>query len=194
MALATLLMWPFSSLLRGLPYLVAVAWIITAALYDVNIVLQQSLFIVVYFYLTNGLERLLLNWIGHGDNSNTSLVLFSSFINSSALAVLVIGYLFGLSPLGSSNSGPLTSIATTGYALLLQLLEPVVMFIETVQVIRLIFSVGDWLREKVHEEDDEKSSATLYKGIIILGTTLNYGLSLAGTIYLIRQESHLFAL
>lgn len=194
MALATLLMWPVGSLLRGLPYLVAVAWIITAALYDVNIVLQQSLFIVAYFYLTNGLERLLLRWVGHGDNNNTSLVLFSSFINSSALAVLVIGYLFGLSPLGSSNSGLLTSIATTGYALLLQLLEPVVMFIETVQVIRLIFSVGDWLREKVHDESDEKSSVTFYKGIIILGTTLNYGLSLAGTIYLIRQESHLFAL
>ncbi len=201
MALATLIMWPLGSLVRGLPYLVAVCWILTAALYDVNVVLQQSLFLVAYFYLTNLLERLLARYL----KVDTDQLLFSSFINTSALVVLVVGFL-GLSPFAflkpSSNSNSssvgsvLLSAATFSYALFLQLVEPVLMFIEMVMVIRLILAIGERLREKVYEGsgDEEDSSSSLYKGIVIVGTALNYGLSLAGTIYLCKQESHLFAL
>ena len=202
MALATLIMWPLGSLVRGLPYLVAVCWILTAALYDVNVVLQQSLFLVAYFYLTNLLERLLARYL----KVDTDRLLFSSFINTSALAILVVGFL-GLSPFAflkpsSSNSSSssvgsvLLSAATFSYALFLQLVEPVLMFIEMVMVIRLILAIGERLREKVYEGsgDEEDSSSSLYKGIVIVGTALNYGLSLAGTIYLCKQESHLFAL
>lgn len=201
MALATLIMWPLGSLVRGLPYLVAVCWILTAALYDVNVVLQQSLFLVAYFYLTNLLERLLARYL----KVDTDRLLFSSFINTSALAILVVGFL-GLSPFAflkpsSSNSSSssvgsvLLSAATFSYALFLQLVEPVLMFIEMVMVIRLILAIGERLREKVYEGsgDEEDSSSSLYKGIVIVGTALNYGLSLAGTIYLCKQESHLFA-
>lgn len=53
------LLWPLTNLVQTLPYLIGVIWILLAAFYDVSFVLQQSMFLCVYFYLTNVLERFL---------------------------------------------------------------------------------------------------------------------------------------
>lgn len=44
---------------KSLPQLVAVAWILGSVFYDINFVLNQSLFLIIYFYLVDAIERLL---------------------------------------------------------------------------------------------------------------------------------------
>lgn len=53
------LLWPLTNMVQTLPYLIGVIWILLAAFYDVSFVLQQSMFLCIYFYLANVLERFL---------------------------------------------------------------------------------------------------------------------------------------
>lgn len=67
------------------------------------------------------------------------------------------------------------------------------MFIEIVQVIRYIFEIGESLRNKVYDNENE-NNAFLIKIFIIFVTVVNYGLSLfcVYRIYL-NESSFLFA-
>ena len=90
------------------------------------------------------------------------------------------------------STSTLTTVAASSYGVLLQFMEPVLMFIEIVQVIRFILDLGDRLRSKVHECQDEKGES-FYKSLILLVSLANIGLSIFLTYHICSQQSYLFA-
>ena len=66
MAFASIL-WPLSGMVQTFPYMIAVLWIMISAFYDVSFVLQQSMFLCLYFYFTNMLERFLCFYLNVSD-------------------------------------------------------------------------------------------------------------------------------
>ena len=73
----------------------------------------------------------------------------------------------------------------------LQLIEPLIMIIEMIQVIRFILSLGEHFRNKIFDEDE--SDANVFKTIVLMITIFNFSLSCYLIYYICKNESFLFA-
>lgn len=192
---------PMSLVFKSIPYLIAVVWILTSAIYDVTFVLQQSLFLCFYFYITDAIERLLAYSLkvfvfSIGWNLNESLnfqvdkqVIFS-YINSTSLAVLFANFL-GLSIYTRSYSR-WTTLCASIYGLIIQLIEPMLMLIEIIQVIRFILSVGQMLREKIFDSEDDERMSSIMKGLTIVLTVAAVAIALLLGVSICQTQSSLF--
>ncbi|KAH9422886.1 hypothetical protein DERP_008149 [Dermatophagoides pteronyssinus] len=159
--------WQFQLFLKFLPFIIALSWIMISALYDVEFVLYQSLLLCVFFYFVDLIERFLSHYF-----SVDKQILFS-IINSTTLAVLfanIIGLSSGITK--SVSDSWLKKTTTVTYGFIIQLIEPLLMLIEMIQIITFILNFGETLRSKIFDEDNS-SSSSLYKIITILLTLVN---------------------
>nr|XP_027197543.1 uncharacterized protein LOC113791893 [Dermatophagoides pteronyssinus] len=159
--------WQFQLFLKFLPFIIALSWIMISALYDLEFVLYQSLLLCVFFYFVDLIERFLSHYF-----SVDKQILFS-IINSTTLAVLfanIIGLSSGITK--SVSDSWLKKTTTVTYGFIIQLIEPLLMLIEMIQIITFILNFGETLRSKIFDEDNS-SSSSLYKIITILLTLVN---------------------
>lgn len=93
-------------------------------------------------------------------------------VDSTTLAVMLAN-IFGLSKFLKLRTTFLTLI----YSWLLQIIEPLMMIIEVIQILHLVLNFGETLREKIEQcqyDEDEKKYSLLYKSFTILLTLINY--------------------
>ncbi|XP_046918836.2 uncharacterized protein LOC124499031 [Dermatophagoides farinae] len=161
--------WQFQLFLKFLPFIIALSWIIISALFDVEFVLYQSLLLCVFFYVVDLIERFLSNFF-----SVDKQILFS-IVNSTTLAVLFanfIGLSIGITKSSSDSWSKQTMTLTYGFAI--QMIEPLLMFIEMIQIISFILNFGETLRSKIFDDNNSSSSSSsMYKIITLMLTLVN---------------------
>lgn len=101
-------------------------------------------------------------------------ILFS-IVNSTTLAVLFanfIGLSIGITKSSSDSWSKQTMTLTYGFAI--QMIEPLLMFIEMIQIISFILNFGETLRSKIFDDNNSSSSSSsMYKIITLMLTLVN---------------------
>lgn len=116
-----------------------------------------------------------------------------TYVNSTSLAVLFANFL-GLS-LYTKSSSKLSTISETAYGIFIQILEPLLMLIELLQVIRYIMDIGEQLRDKIFEsyENYNKRTTVALKTLTLSVSIIVYSIVLFMSVNIIRSESFVFS-
>ncbi|CAG2108985.1 unnamed protein product [Medioppia subpectinata] len=151
------------SVLSALPVVMALFWPLVAAFAGKETVVWQSLVVCLYFVATDLFGRLLRHLF------RTDYHPFESVANLVLLAVL-----FGQPYVKT----PAIVIQSVGF--LLTNCEPLVVFIEMRQLVRLVMALGQWLADAIRAADDDSDGhkrAVLLKASVLTGTVVAYSVA-----------------